>query len=160
MQSTATTPVPNILFDSILWQLSGAEVKVLLVIIRQTLGWKDSTALLGRKEQDWISGTQLQRQTGLSRRAISIAIDCLVKRELIEVSDGINALNESSKRKGKLRLYFRLLSLLGCQPKHLGVTSVKRCITDPTYAHSALDLRKNCAALAQKMRITKETLQN
>src|SRR5690349_21150276 len=117
MNGTHTTPVPNMLFDVILRELSGAELKVLLIIIRQTLGWRDPTAKFGRKEQDWISGTHLQSKTALSRRAISIAIDQLVKRELIEVSDGINALNEASTRKGKVRLYFRLFPVLGCHLK-------------------------------------------
>lgn len=147
--------MPNVVFDTILPHLKGAEVKVLLIIIRQTLGWKDSTARLGRKEQDWISGTQLQRKTGLSRRAISIAIDQLVKRELIEVSDGINALYESTERRGKVKLYFRLFPVLGCHLNPLGIRSAKSDLEDTTYAHSAQDLRRNIRCLSQKMRITK-----
>lgn len=160
MQHAQTTPVPNVLFDIFLRQLKGAELKVLLIIIRQTLGWADAKTKLGRKERDWISGSQLQLKTGISRRAISIAIEGLVKRELIEVSDGISALNDASNRRGKVRLYFRLFPVLACQLKLLGKTSGKDCITENPSAHSAQDIRKNCAALAQKMRITKETLQN
>lgn len=160
MQHTQTTPVPNIFFDVFLRQLKGTELKVLLVIIRQTLGWADSKSKIGRKEQDWISGSQLEEKTGLSRRAISLAIDVLVKRELIEVSDGLNALKEARDRRGKARLYFRLFPVLACQLKDMGITSGKTCISGTHYALSSQDLRKKVIGLAQKMRMTKETLQN
>ena len=84
MQHAQTTPVPNVLFDVYLKQLKGAELKVLLIIIRQTLGWADTKTKLGRKEKDWISGSQLHLKTGISRRAISIAIDGLVKSQKIK----------------------------------------------------------------------------
>jgi hypothetical protein len=47
-----TTPVPDILFDRLLGELTGAELKVLLYIIRRTWGFK--------KETDAISLTQFQ----------------------------------------------------------------------------------------------------
>jgi len=53
--------------------LKSAELKVLLVIIRQTLGWADKQEATGRKDRDWIASRQLQEKTGASRRAISSA---------------------------------------------------------------------------------------
>ena len=155
MQQIQTTPVPNVFFDVLLKQLKGAEVKVLLIIIRQTLGWADATSKLGRKERDWISGSQLEEKTGVSRRAISLAIGALVKREIIEVSDGLNALNESTERRGKARLYFRLFPVLACQLKDMGISRGKDCITEIPSADSAQGLRIKVHALAQKMRMTK-----
>src|SRR5260221_3091575 len=109
MQHQRTTPVPNVLFDIYLKELKSAELKVLLVIIRQTLGWPDSRTVLGRKERDWISGSQLQALTGSSRRAISYAIEVLIIKKLIEVLDDAgNLLIEPEMRKGKPRLFYRL----------------------------------------------------
>ncbi len=48
-----TTPVPDVLFDELLSYLTGAELKVLLYIIRRTRGFK--------KETDAISLTQFQK---------------------------------------------------------------------------------------------------
>lgn len=41
MNYQETTMIPNIILDSYLKTLSGKELKVLVVIIRQTLGWVD-----------------------------------------------------------------------------------------------------------------------
>lgn len=126
-----------------------AEFKVLMVITRQTLGWEDKRAILGRKQVDWIAGSQLQAKTGCSRRAISSAIDILVKKGLIQVlDDKWNPLNSPEQRQGKTRLYYRLSPV------------DNRVNLDPTCAIFAQDMSKKVTALVQKMRITKETLQN
>ena len=155
-----TTPVPNILFDVFLKNLKGAELKVLLVVIRQTLGWRDPLDSQRRKQKDWISGSQLRLRTGCSRKAISSAIESLVKQELIEVSDGYKALHDAKHRKGKTRLYFRLFPVLDTQPTQLGIRCVKEGITTAASEKFTQQMRNNIAALVQKVRITKETLQN
>ncbi len=156
-----TTPVPNALFDVYLKDLKSAELKVLLVIIRQTLGWADRQGVLGRKERDWISSGQLQAKTGSSRRAISSATEILVKKELIEVlGDSGNPLNDPIQRKGKLRLYYRPSHALFLPVDKIGENDVYTLVSRSTDAEIAEDLCKKRAALAQKMRITKETLQN
>src|SRR5687767_4108032 len=70
-RSPNTTPIPDEIFDELLADLSGAEVKVLLYICRRTFGWK--------KESDNISlnqmlhgitrkdGIKLDRGVGLSK---------------------------------------------------------------------------------------------
>src|SRR6185436_10759434 len=109
MLQSKTTPVPNVLFDAYLKRLSSAELKVLLVIIRKTLGWSDRQALSGRKEVDWISNSQLQALSGCSRRAISTATESLVKMKLIEVlHENGSLLDDPQKRKGKQRLFYRI----------------------------------------------------
>lgn len=60
------TQTPNILFDEIMRDLNGAELKVMLAVIRKTFGW--------HKERDRISLTQLEEMTGLSRQGILNAI--------------------------------------------------------------------------------------
>ena len=161
MQHAKTTPVPNVLFDVHLKELKSAELKVLLVIIRQTLGWRDRQAVLGRKEMDWISGGQLQSKTGSSRHAISSAIESLVSMKLIEVLDDAgNLLSDPAMRKGKQRLFFRSASSLTSSVENVGTIGVQRTISGLAYSNFAQGLRKKSTALAQKMRITKETLQN
>lgn len=156
-----TTPVPNALFDIFLKELKSAELKVLLVIIRQTLGWSDRRSVLGRKEKDWISNSQLQNKTGSSRRAISSAIEALISKNLIDVLDAHgNTLTDASQRKGKLRLFYRPSAMILSSVEIEGKPSWYPSVTDSTSAKFAQDMSKKVTALAQKMRITKETLLN
>src|ERR687886_822063 len=81
------TPVPDELFDEQLPDLSGAELKVLLYIIRRTFGFK--------KESDNISlnqllygittteGTVLDRGTGLTKATLLKTLKSLVEKNLI-----------------------------------------------------------------------------
>jgi phage replication O-like protein O len=71
------TPVPDDLFDWQLRDLGLAELKVLLFIIRKTLGYK--------KNADAISLTQICEATGLGRKAVSQAIRTLEERRAIRV---------------------------------------------------------------------------
>src|ERR1019366_2364117 len=151
MMPPSTTPVPNVFFDVYLKELKQAELKVLLVVIRQTLGWADRRGMTGRKETDWISGSQLQQKTGSSKRAITTATDVLVKKYLIEILDvNGNILDNPEKRQGKTKLFYRLAHTV-----HFPVENNMKTI--PTYAKFAEDISKKRIALAQKMLITKET---
>src|SRR5215212_7158845 len=81
------TQIPDVLFDEQLPDLSGAELKVLLYIMRRTFGFK--------KDADNISinqiatgiatrdGTVLDRGTGLSKSSIQVAIKALVEKQII-----------------------------------------------------------------------------
>ncbi len=123
-----------------------AELKVLLVIIRQTLGWK--------KNCDWISGRQMMEKTGCSNRAINLAIDSLVKRKVIAVQDdGGNLLREPSQRRGKPRMYFRLCELF-THVDTQGKTNEQKGITGSSSEKNAQDLRKLSKELAKNIRIT------
>ena len=109
MRQPYTTPVPNVILDFYMKELNSVELKVLLVIIRQTFGWADKRGIYGRKEIDWISGSQLREKTGCSERAITSAIEALTRKELIRVQDDRrNQLSFSRQRQGKMRLYFSL----------------------------------------------------
>ena len=161
MHNPKTTPVPNILFDSYLKYLTCVEIKLLLVIVRKTLGWKDMNGLHGRKEIDWISGSQLQKLTGCSKRAISSATESLISKMLIDVLDEKgNSLSDPGMRQGKQKLYYRLspcfeLPVNNQWKRHEFPSSIQSAS-----AKIAEDISKKVSALAQKMRITKETLQN
>ena len=81
------TQVPDILFDEQLPDLSGAELKVLLYIMRRTFGFK--------KEADNISlnqiatgivtreGTVLDRGTGLSKSTVQVALKGLIEKRIV-----------------------------------------------------------------------------
>ena len=100
------TPIPNTVFDKYLALLKPTEIVVLLTIFRQTIGWKDHRTG-GRKSRDWITGSQFQIKTGLSDKTISGAIDSLVKKRLIKVTDfNGTVLETAEERRGKLRIFY------------------------------------------------------
>lgn len=157
------TPVPNAVFDEFLPQLKLAELKILLVVIRQTLGWEDKQNENGRKHQDWISSSQMREKTGCSDRAISSAIESLVRKNIITVSDHRgHALDSPGMRKGKTKLFFSFTCPSGRQTSAKnaivdfdGKSNEEECKTGNSTANYAEDIRKKYAALQQKMRITK-----
>ena len=102
-----TTPVPNALIDAFLPHLSDTELRVLLVVDRATLGWKEG---VGRKKSDWLSHRQLQARTGRAGASVSHAVEHLVRRGLLVVEDGDGRARDSaaSRRAARGRLYFRL----------------------------------------------------
>lgn len=109
MKYRETTQVPNILFDRYFPILSESELRVLLVIIRQTYGWVDRKTG-GRKMKDRISHSQFMQKSGLSRRSISKAVNSLVGRRLIGVSDVKGMpLEQAHKRKGSSGLTYSIL---------------------------------------------------
>src|SRR4051795_9527229 len=81
------TPVPDELFDELLVELSGAELKVLLYIIRRTFGFKKdsdnislSQMLNGIETRD---GLSLDRGTGLSKKTLLEALRSLEEKNVI-----------------------------------------------------------------------------
>jgi phage replication O-like protein O len=104
-QFPTTTPVPDEVFDVLMPQLSGAELKVLLYICRRTFGFK--------KESDTISlhqiahgittrdGRVLDNGTGLCKRHVIRALKVLEKKNIIKVirkadETGLNDVNTYS----------------------------------------------------------------
>ncbi len=84
------TAFPNTLVDAFMPILTGAEWKVLDVIVRKTLGW--------HKVWDEISASQFHTRTGVSKKAIWAIVTDMEKRKLIQVrrakEDGRRAKNE------------------------------------------------------------------
>jgi hypothetical protein len=102
-----TTQVPNIFFDQLLPTLTEAEIKLLLVIIRQTYGWIDPRTGK-RKQRDRISRKQFVVKTGLCKRVISTALQSLVTKGIISITCQLgNSIPNSLKRKG-IKLYYSL----------------------------------------------------
>lgn len=103
-----TTQVPNVLFDQYLPKLTESELKLLLVVIRQTYGWIDKRTG-GRKTRDRISHGQFIQKTGLSRRVISKALKSLADIGLIKITcHSGSLLHNTEDRRGKTSIFYSL----------------------------------------------------
>jgi phage replication O-like protein O len=101
-QFPTTTPVPDEVFDVLMPQLSGAELKVLLYICRRTFGFKKESDTIslhqiatGIKTRD---GRVLDGGTGLCKRHVQRALKVLEKKNIIKVTrkvdeTGLNEVN-------------------------------------------------------------------
>jgi phage replication O-like protein O len=86
-QTPRYTQVPDELFDELLAELSGSELKVLLYVIRRTFGFKRdsdhislSQMVSGIRRRD---GTALDLGTGLSKDTVVLAVKALVKKGVL-----------------------------------------------------------------------------
>jgi len=94
------------MFDRYFAELKPTEAIVMLIIFRQTLGWRNPVTG-ERKRRDWISYSQFHKKTGFSKATVSGAIQTLVERHLLLVSDSDGKyLLTPRSRCGKTRLYF------------------------------------------------------
>jgi len=117
------TMVPDLLFDVQLPDLSGAELKVLLYIIRHTFGWKkDSDDLSlnqimhGVRKRD---GQVLDRGTGLSRDSVTRAIKSLSDQGYLLI-----VRNRSQERGDEPTTYALHIDLSGDEPLHDGSPNI------------------------------------
>lgn len=94
-------PVPAFLIDELLPTLKDTELRLALVVLRQTWG--------RGKQSDWLSHSQLCRRTGRAGAAVSAAVDALVRRGLIEVATeaGEALPDAASRRRARCRLLYR-----------------------------------------------------
>ena len=116
-KATAWHPVPIRLVDDVMPALKDTELRILLVVLRQTAGWKsDRLAGTGthntttHKRRDWLSHRQLCRRTGRGSDAVSRAVASLTAAGLIVVEDagGTPLATPDERRRCLGRLYFRL----------------------------------------------------
>lgn len=100
--SRNTTDLLCRMVDDLLPGLKDTELRLLLVVLRQTL--------LRGKRYDWLASRQLKERTGRASEAVSAAIDALVSRGLLEVRTGAGRLlsTPQMRRREQGRLYFRL----------------------------------------------------
>ena len=101
------TMIPNEVIDVYLRELKPGELKVLLVVLRQTLGYRLHPNSKQRKQRDWIAISQMQMKTGCDRKTIAKAIAHLQEMRVIEISDQKGKQLETAEaRKKAHRLYF------------------------------------------------------
>jgi len=81
------TPVPDELFDKQLPELSGAELKVLLYVIRRTFGFKRESDTISISQMlgglHTYDGRQLDRGVGLTKKTLLLAIKSLEEKNII-----------------------------------------------------------------------------
>lgn len=121
--------IPNTLIDTHLTSLSEKELKLLLIIIRQTVGWKDKNG--ERKKRDYISHRYFISATGLSSKSVSTGISLLLDKNLISIENesGVE-LSSHKQRKGRFRKYYRCL--LFDSEKHVKFTTFNPSILRST----------------------------
>lgn len=108
-------PVPVRLVDEVMPGLRDTELRVLLVVLRQTWGWRANGPAgsgahdAAHKRRDWLSHRQLCRRTGRGSDAVSAAVGSLTASGLIVVEDvgGSPLLTPEERRRCLGRLYFR-----------------------------------------------------
>lgn len=86
------TQTPNVCFDEIFKTLKEGELRVILVLIRQTFGWN--------KSHDRISLSQIADKTGMERRSVCRSLDSLIEKGLIE--------KKKFGEKGREKCYFSI----------------------------------------------------
>ena len=99
MNDKGYTKVSDVLLDTWLADLSEAELKTLLTIIRQTVGWN--------KPRDRISHSQFLKKTGLSQRSISSSIESLSNRNFIKVTDERGQTLSANERRYRTEIYYQ-----------------------------------------------------
>lgn len=106
-----STQTPNIIIDEWMPRLGDVELRVLLIVMRQTLGWIEDEVTGRRKERDWISRGQLMAKAGRGHTAVSAAIKSLVERhQIIEALTEDGTQLDSAMKRGihGNRIYYRL----------------------------------------------------
>ena len=86
--------LPNSVIDELLADLTGAELKCYLYVLRKTKGWN--------KEEDTISVSQFMKVTGLSNRKVIDACERLVELGLLEQKIGSNKIKVFSVKDYKI----------------------------------------------------------
>ena len=112
-KSASWYPVPVRLVDEVMPRLRDSELRILMLVLRQTAGWKADRTETGsdrrRKCRDWLSHSQLCRRTGRGSDAVSRAVASLTASGLIVVEDvsGKPLLTSEERRRHLGRLYYR-----------------------------------------------------
>lgn len=103
-----TTPTPNIIFNGLMREMNDTEFRIVMLVVRATLGWEADQKTGMRKIEDWISSKQLKEKTGRHSCALSRAIDRCIQKEWIEARNkNGEILDTKGKRKGN-NIFFRL----------------------------------------------------
>lgn len=128
-----STQVPNEVFDEHLSYLNQTQLKVLLVVIRQTLGWIHPKTKQ-RKDKDWISISFFSKKTRLTHKSISMAIAALIYKELIVALDyEEKELRHPKDRRGKKRIYYAYAPLFRALKRKTCVKKSKDLSIYPPY---------------------------
>jgi hypothetical protein len=138
-------------------RLSDVELRVLLVVADQTLGWIEDPETKRRKDRDWISQYQLMTKINRSDRGVQKALKRLVDElAIVQAFDEEGQLLDSSQKRMRCggKIFYRL-SLRPPQPELFSHTPENRSRVKrdrKNFAQPPKILR------AKNLRATKETL--
>lgn len=126
-----TTQVPHIIIREWMPLLKDVELRVLLVVTDQTLGWSADDESGRRKERDWISRSQLIAKTGRAGKAVSCALSGLIEQHNIveAVNQNGELLDTAEKRQrnyGKIYYRLKLAHPVRVSKGHTGKTRPRR----------------------------------
>lgn len=99
-------PLPRQIIERLPF-LKDSDIRLLLLVVSQTIGYG--------KERDWISQAWFKEKAGLSSASVSGAIDLLVRRRLIRVTneEGFERHTKLARRLHRGKLYYCLGPALG-----------------------------------------------
>ncbi|MFA5961973.1 MAG: hypothetical protein WC848_04795 [Parcubacteria group bacterium] len=147
-----TTQIPHLIIRVWMPLLSDVELRILLVVADQTLGWIEDMETKRRKEKDWISQGQLMKKINRSDRSIQNSLKRLVDElRIIQAHDELGELLDSSQKRMKCggKIFYRL-SLK--HPQQIpDLTTPEKSSRVRKFAQPPKNLR------AKKFRATKET---
>jgi hypothetical protein len=103
-----TTPTPNIIFNGLMRRMSDTEFRIVMLVVRATLGWEADKETHMRKVEDWISSSQLKKRTGRKSAAITAAIDHCINEGWIEARNKDGTLLDTKQKRRGNNLFFRL----------------------------------------------------
>lgn len=89
-------------------KMNDTEFRIVMLVVRATLGWEADKETHMRKTQDWISSSQLESKTGRKRSSLSPAIDHCINEGWIEVRNKKGEILKTAKERSGNNLYFRL----------------------------------------------------
>jgi len=106
-----TTQIPHLIIREWMPLLSDVELRIILVVTDQTLGWIEDFETKRRKEKDWISQSQLMKKINRSDRAIQNSLKRLVDElRIIQAHDESGNLLDSPQKRMKCggKIFYRL----------------------------------------------------
>jgi hypothetical protein len=132
-------PIPNFLFDEILPTLTDSELRVLLVVMRATLGFREGSDTGGTRfrRRAWIAHNQLQMRAGRSSTSMSQAVQSLVARQMIVVENerGLPLPTADERRRNMGRLFYRPGDIWWISPKGIDIGKVRTIRYKGEYIH-------------------------
>jgi len=150
-----TTQIPHLIIRKWMPLLSDVELRILLVVADQTLGWIEDPETKRRKEKDWISQSQLMKKINRSDRAIQNSLKRLVDElRIIQAHDEAGELLDSPQKRMKCggKIFYRLSLKLPQETTLENSSGVKKTDGVPgSYPQPPNILR------AKNFRATKET---
>lgn len=151
-----TTQIPHLIIREWMPRLKDVELRVLLVVADQTLGWVEDAETGRRKERDWISQYLLMKKISRSDRAVQKALHKLIDElRIVQAYDEQGQLLDSSQKRMKCggKIFYRL-SLRAPQPMLFPLTPER----SSGVAHHGKKFTQPPKNLrAKKVRATKET---